>query len=1442
VSRIFVSHSSKDNRQAAALRAWLVAQDPPLANEIFLDTDTDTGLQPGARWKNQLISANSRCEAVICLLSHSWESSAECLAEYRTAENLGKQILCARLQEGTGRHTTEWQYTDLFADGLPEQDVETIAVRGGPPVVFAKAGLHRLREAIRGAGIGAENFVWPPPAQPERAPYRGWESFEELDAGVFFGRDAQIVRALDMLRAMRSTGVDSLFAVLGPSGSGKSSFLRAGLLPRCRREDRHFVVLDIMRPERHALTGDSGLAQAIYGGRRRLGLERPALGDVEIACTTDAGAVRRLLAECRLAAAQGLPDVGPDAAAPTLVLPLDQAEELFSADTGGEAAAFLELIAELAQPDDQGERLGLIVAGTIRTDRYELMQTAPALAGLTSEVFDDLKPMPDNQFREVITGPAARASAGGDRLSIAPDLVNRLLDDAAAGGDALPLLALTLRRLYDRYGATGELTLASYEAMGGMEKVVQSAVDEVLAADPEQRGAQLAALRAAFIPWLATINPDNDQPMRRVARWSDLPESSRALIEAFVEERLLVKDQRGGEVVVEVALESLLRQWHDLAGWLREERQSLVAADDIERAATAWRTHHDDPAWLLTGTRLADAETLAAAPGYHDRLARQPTRDYLAASRLAENQKLQEEEERRQEKLRHAEEVARLAQERQQTAEAHAADLRRRARILRAVLAGTAVVAVLAVVGAVVAVVGFSRATREARDALAAQLDTEASAVFSGSNAGSDIQALADTLAAQRIRSDPAASRGAFYTATTALNTTRVIIQTPAPVRSMAISPDGHMLASGSQHAAIRLWNLTDPAHPSPLGGPLTGHTAAVDSVAFSPDGHTLASGSSDDTIRLWNLTDPAHPGPLGQPLQVPSAVNSVAFSPDGHTLASGSNDHTIRLWNLTDPTHPGSLGRPLTGHTDAVMSVAFSPDGHTLASGSFDDTIRLWNLTDPARAGALGQPLVGHTAAVFSVAFSPDGHTLASASADDTIRLWNLTDPAQAGALGQPLVGHTAGVEAVAFSPDGHTLASGSQDDTIRLWNLTDPAHPSPLGQPLTGHTGIVWSVAFSPDGHTLASGSLDATVRLWNLDTALALTGHTGAVLSVAFSPDGHTLASGSNDDTIRLWNLTDPARAGPLGQPMTGHTAPVDSVAFSPDGHTLASGSQDDTIRLWNLTDPAHPSPLGGPLTGHTDSVWSVAFSPGGHTLASGSADDTIRLWNLTDPTHPAPLGQPLTGHSGWVFSVAFSPDGHTLAAGNADDTIQLWNLTDPTHPGPLGQPLQGHTSSVLSVAFSPDGHTLASGAADDTIRLWNLTDPAHPGPLGQPLVGHTGYVYGVAFSPDGHTLASGSWDDTVRLWNLTGPAHPGPLGQPLHGHTGAVWGVAFSPDGHTLASGSTDDTVRLWPTPLDATMATLCSKLTSNISHQDWHDWISPAIDYITLCPDLPVPQN
>ena len=335
----------------------------------------------------------------------------------------------------------------------------------------------------------------------------------------------------------------------------------------------------------------------------------------------------------------------------------------------------------------------------------------------------------------------------------------------------------------------------------------------------------------------------------------------------------------------------------------------------------------------------------------------------------------------------------------------------------------------------------------------------------------------------------------------------------------------------------------------------LRGHTYQVHSVAFSPDGKRIVSGSFDETIRIWDAATGAQ---IGEPLTGHTGdVESVAFSPDGKRIVSGSDDKTIRIW---DAATGKQIGEPLTGHTDEVRSVAFSPDGKRIVSGSSDSTILIW---DAATGAQIGEPLTGHTFWVNSVVFSPDGKRIVSGSGDGTIR---IRDAATGKQIGEPLTGHTGSVESVAFSPDGKRIVSGLMDGTIRIW---DTATGKQIGEPLTGHTDWVNSVAFSPDGKRIVSGSYDKTIRIWDAATGKhigKLTGHTDLVNSVAFSPDGKRIVSGSDDKTIRIWDV---ATGKQISEPLRGHTRSVNSVAFSPDGKRIvSSGSLDKTIRIWDF----------------------------------------------------------------------------------------------------------------------------------------------------------------------------------------------------------------------------------------------------------------------------------
>jgi WD40 repeat protein len=601
-------------------------------------------------------------------------------------------------------------------------------------------------------------------------------------------------------------------------------------------------------------------------------------------------------------------------------------------------------------------------------------------------------------------------------------------------------------------------------------------------------------------------------------------------------------------------------------------------------------------------------------------------------------------------------------------------------------------------------------------------------------------------------------------------------------VHSVAFSPDGQIIVSGSRDKTIRLWNTEG----NPIGKPLQEHTEEVRSVAFSPDSELIVSGSDDTTIRLWDEQGNS----IGQPLRGhKDCVNAVVFSPDGKLIVSGSSDGTVRLWDKQG----NSIGNPFRGHAGAVLAVAVSQSGQVgmIASGGSDGTIRLWNF----EGVSIGEPLRGHKGSVRSVAFSPDGTVIVSGSGnsydtigDNTVRLWDI----QGNPIGEPIK-HDENINSVAYSLDGKIIASGSNDGTIRLWDIKG----EPIGEPLWGHGSLVTSVAFSPDGEMIVSGGFDDRVRLWDIrsdSVGQPFLGHKRGIYSVAFSPNGKIIASGGLDTTIQLWDMNGRF----VGNPLEGHESAILAIAFSYDSQLLASGSADSTIRVWDINGNSEYQPF----RGHVGGVTAVAFSPDGEMIVSGGSDKTVRLWNIRG----AAIDKVLYSHNESIRSVTFDKDGRVIISGSEDNTVLIWSIESNL----VIKNIQGHRFSAEAIAFSPDQQTVVSGSRDSKLGLWNFEGNLS----NEPVQGHQGPICSVAFSPNGKTIASSSakalflaGDNTIRLWDNKG----NPIGSPFYGHDDGVTSVTFSPDGQTIASASTDQTVRLWRGSWSTWLQVCCDRL-------------------------------
>ena len=1437
MSRIFLSHSSTDNFEAIALRDWLASEG---WKDVFLDLDPERGIAAGQRWERALHDAASRCEAVIFLVSTNWLGSGWCTKEYALARGLNKKLFAALTdptrtigslpQELTG----VWQIVDL----VHGQDLRLFPAQ--PPgsneerhIGYSQSGLTRLKRGLEKAGLDARFFPWPPEREPDRAPYRGLKSQEADEAAIFFGRDAPIVDAIDRLRGLRGGAPPRLMAILGASGAGKSSFLRAGLLPRLNRDYAQFIPLPVVRPGRAALTGETGLVNAlaaILPARSRAALR--------MAVQAGAGAMRPLLAEL-VQAAVARRDPGDEfERPPAFVVAIDQAEELFRAEGREESESLLALLAQLAAGDDPT----VIVIFAIRSDSYDALQSAKALEGLRQVAFS-LLPMPRGAYNDVIEGPARRVEEAGGKLAIEPALTQRLLIDIEAGaGDALPLLAFTLEQLYLDYRQTGALRLVDYEKFGGIKGAIDAAVERALVradADPRiprDREARLTLLRRGLIPWLAGVDPDTKTPRRNIARRADIPLEAAPLIDLLVEERLLSVDTRVSrdsktgdetrESTIEPTHEALLRQWGLLDGWLIEDFGLLATLEGVKRAARDWDASARGDSWLAhQGQRLTEALALDARPDLAGRLDA-TDRAYLAGCRAREEAARAEAEQRRRE--REQEQARRLDDARKIT---------RRTRI--------GLVAALGLLGIAVGVAVYAIREKDKADAaikdaleqkaVADQKTAEAVTQQNKANAATKDAASRELAAQARLNFDTRAPHDLLL-AVKSISMTReagvfspvestqllddiltetggVPFRLDAEIAAVEFSPDDRWLATASANS-VRLWDTQTPsAAPKILHGP-----SKINAIAFSPDGKTLATVGDDFSVRLWDITT-LNPSDRMRALNGHGARwLNVGFSRDGQWMAASNADGAAQLWKWPDPTTATWI---LPHGKGGVYALAFSPDSKWLATGSDDKSVRMWNLLD-ADPSNNPKPLRSGRGWGIQLVFSPNSQWLAAGGTGggpDPVVLWNVA------ALDSPF--RLKGVPwtgVLAFSPDGRSLVTPSELSDARgqygtrlVWDLTKP---DPTSDParLPGHNNLS-DLAFSPDGNWLATASTDFTAQLWNVSDTLAppvvLRGHEGPILRMAFSHDGRHLATASKDQTVRLWNASSPTAEplelrAPVGStklsawdlsgaelPSAPRTLDNEKMplqagsVFSPDGKWIAvtpRTDDNDVVHLFPTSNHTHY------VLHDPGGIFAAAiFSPDGRWLITAGRDSNIRLWDLqaSDPTSAPRL---LRGHTNWVRSLAISADGHRLVTGARggprDRSVFVWDLSaaDPSR-----NPISLAGGDVRAVAISADGRYVVAGSwePDNDARIWDLSpQPSFQRPM---RLTFKDRVYDVAISPDARWVAAGSWDQTTQLLDLTRP-NAGPI--TLRGHTERTLSVAFSPDSRWLATGNKDETVRLW----------------------------------------------
>ena len=1061
-----------------------------------------------------------------------------------------------------------------------------------------------------------------PPLDESQNPYRGLESFNEEHSQLFFGRQALTEQLYTQICQQPLT------LVLGASGTGKSSLVKAGLIAYIKKldtTDQQWRILAPMRP------GESPLRAL----NNTLTSENYFISSITSLPTLDK--VETLSAH--LATWMGL---NPQS---KLLLVIDQFEELITlCKDQQERELFLKFLAKAVNNYSQQLRLVL----TLRLDFESQFRDTAFKQHWTAARFI-VPPMTRTDLRQAIEKPASAKVMYFKSDDPNYPLVDRLIDEVANMPGALPLLSFTLSELYLKYlkrqriaqqqGETIDraITETDYQELGGVALSLTQRADheyeELVKLDP----AYEQTIRHVMLRMVAVS--EGELTARRRVSWSELeypePENQRVkqVIKRFSAARLLIEGQdTEGKSYVEPAHDALVQGWQKLLVWKqdRKEQEISILQRQLTAVAQDWKNQQPEKfqwntaprAWFQQlGKRNQQLGLLWNA---------NPRLDFL-------KQVLNSQTDNWLNQVETEFVVSSLE--------------RRRNNHLRAYGLG-------ALVLAGVLLFAFNQwnqnqQTQSINLATSSRQrfgrDQQLDALLDGLKAGKTLQRAVNAPPEITIPVVTALQQVVY-----GVKEHNRLEGHSTAVSGVSFCNDDKTIASVSRDGIIKRWGLDGKELDT-----INGQTADVKSVSFSRDCKMVALGSRDATITLWNLDSKkskkliflkgtatvwSRSSEKSKKL-VPlkghiTSVTSVSFSPDSKLLASGTEDGIVTLWSIN-----GDQLWTIQGHSTeldseninigTVRSVSFSPDGKTIASTG-DGTIKFWSLDGKLKDTFQGSGYVS---------FSPDGKMLASANATG-VTLWNLNGKQQ-----WTRRVNSGSPTSVSFSSDGKIIASVSRDGTIKLWNLDGNELTTNELTTINGHSGSANSVSFSLDGKTLAAGNEDGSIKLWSLSNEPLTIRLDSRINCFSFSPDGKTLAVPNNDNTIQRWKITDGKPLPSLGLAakfIQGGRVQSTSVSFSPDSKILASGSGNGSIRLWNLDN----GEVIRQLNGHTNDINSVNFSPDGKVLASGSDDDTIRLWSLN--------GTELGKIEGYKRGRAyFSPDGKTLAVVSGD-TVTLLNI--------------------------------------------------------------------------------------------------------------------------------------------------------------------------------------